>query len=371
MKDSPHDILNHFATDAGLASQFEMFPHTGTLSERFAAHPLLMAPMAGVSDSAWRLMARAGGADLAYSEMVSVAGIHFGGEKTWKLVDPVAEEHDVAVQLFGSKPEQFSEAAEQVVRRLGSRLALLDINMACPVPKVVRKGEGAALMADVRRAAAIVKATREGVRIGSRALGIEPVPVTCKIRRGINTGTELASACAKVLAEAGADAIAVHGRFADQLYRGAADWGVIQRVCKSVCDVPVIASGDILTAEDAVRVRNETGASAVMIARGTYGNPWIFSDAVRLSAGEPIPKHSFEQRLSAFRCHVCLLAALGAHMVRARSLAGWYLKGVPNAAAWRDRAMRCSTETDFLALADAIGAYLRESSHDVTKAASS
>lgn len=353
-------VLAAYGPAAGLGETIAPFARVGSLEDRFKANPFLMAPMAGVSDAAYRMMARSGGAALAYSEMVSVAGIHYGGEKTWELVIPQEPEPDLAVQLFGSKPAQFREAACQVTERLGNHLALLDINMACPVPKVTRKGEGSALMDDPANAYEIVRACREGVEEGARTAGIEPVPVTCKIRRGFKTGHELAPVFAEAMEEAGAQAIAVHGRFADQLYRGQADWTVISRVKALVKHVPVIASGDIMTPQAAVQVMEQTGASAVMVARGTYGNPWLFSDALALrGGGQPLP-HDVLQRLAALECHIRLLAATHAHMARGRSLAGWYLKGLPEAARWRNEAMACVTLDDFLAVIGRVRAVVEE-----------
>ncbi|MEE1274314.1 MAG: tRNA-dihydrouridine synthase family protein, partial [Olegusella sp.] len=222
------DILEAYASAAGLELPIAPFAGAGAddaapegdLRARWAANPFMMAPMAGVSDAAYRMMARAGGAAVAYSEMVSVAGIHFGGDKTWELALPHDPEPDIAVQLFGSRPEQFREAAEQVYLRLGKSLALLDINMACPVPKVAKKGEGAALIDDPARAYKIVEACREGIDAASQRLGMPPVPVTCKIRRGVKTGHELAPVFAEAMEQAGVAAVAVHGRYADQFYRG-------------------------------------------------------------------------------------------------------------------------------------------------------
>lgn len=323
------------------------FARTGDLRQRLAENPFLMAPMAGVSDTAYRLMARAGGAALAYSEMVSVAGLHYGGDKTWELAIPGEGEPDLAVQLFGSKPEQFAEATENVVARLGTQLALIDVNMACPVPKVTRKGEGSALLEDPQRAADIVRACLRGLDTA----GAE-VPVTVKIRSARRTGEpEVAPAFARVMEDAGASGIAVHGRTASQLYRGEADWGCVARVVEAV-GVPVIGTGDVRSPEDAVRMLAETGCAGVMVARGTYGNPWVFGDAQRLQAGSEVLWHDALQRISAFCCHVKLLDETHAHLARARSLAGWYFRGVPNAAQWRDRAMRCRTLEEYLALAD-------------------
>lgn len=342
----PAEILRECAPAAGLSPALEPFPGEAgmPLRERLAQNPLLMAPMAGVTDAAYRMMARAGGAAGAYTEMVSVAGLHYGGEKTWELVVPAAAEPDICVQLFGSKPEQFREAAALVSERLGGRLVLIDINMACPVPKVTRKGEGSALLDEPERAAKIIQACREGVE--------DRVPVTCKIRKGRRTGEpEVAPDFARAMEQAGAAAVAVHGRTASQLYRGEADWGCVRRVAEAV-DVPVIGSGDVHGASDAVRMLRETGASAVMIARGSYGNPWAFGNARRILAGEEPMEPTPQQRLAAFACQVRLLDATHAHLARARSLAGWYVKGMPNASYWRDQAMHCTTVEEYLALAE-------------------
>lgn len=343
----PASILRTYAEQTGLAPQVRPFSRGGNLTERIAAHPFLMAPMAGVSDAAYRMMARAGGAALAYSEMVSVAGLHYGGAKTWELVIPHDPEPDIAVQLFGSQPEQFREATAAVCERVGERLALIDVNMACPVPKVTKKGEGSALLDDPERAADIVRVCVAEAR----------VPVTVKIRSARRTGDpEVAPDFARAMEQAGASAVAVHGRTASQLYRGEADWGVVRRVREAV-SIAVIGSGDVRTAADAVRMMGETGATGVMVARGTYGNPWVFGQAQRLLAGEESGEPTLQQRLAAFACHVQLLDATDAHLARARSLAGWYLRGMPHAAQWRDRAMHCKSTEDYLALAEALRAY--------------
>lgn len=326
------EVLAAYAPAAALAGS--LTPLSGgerdvPLARRLAG-TLLMAPMAGVSDAAYRLMARAGGARLAYSEMVSVAGLHYG-EKSWELVDPDPAEPDLAVQLFGSRPELFREGAARVAERLGERLVLLDVNMACPVPKVTRKGEGSALLESPALAAEIVRACREGA---------PGVPVTVKIRRGRYAGQEVAPEFARAMEAAGAEAVAVHGRFATQMYHGEADWGVIDRVADAV-SIPVIASGDVDDHAAALRALSETGATAVMVARGTYGNPWVFS------GHEP----TVAEKIAAFECHVRLLEATGAHLKRARSLAGWYFKGMPDAARWRNAAMSCVAADEFLAVA--------------------
>lgn len=346
----PSEVLATHADAAGLLPTLPPFPTSGSLFERFSVNPFLMAPMAGVSDAAYRIMARAGGAALAYTEMVSVAGLHYGGEKTWDLVLPAAPEPDIAVQLFGSIPEQYREATSAVSARLGAQLALIDVNMACPVPKVTRKGEGSALLDDPIRAGEIVVACREGLHDA----GYEHVPVTVKIRAARRADDEeVAPEFARAMEQAGVAAVAVHGRTASQLYRGESDWGCIARVVDAV-GIPVIGSGDVRGPEAAARMLEETGCTAVMVARGTYGNPWCFSDALRIRDGlEPL-EHDIRQRVAAFACQVRLLDATHAHLARARSLAGWYFRGVPGAAAIRDRAMHCQTVDEYLELADTL-----------------
>lgn len=343
------EVLRRMAAQAGLMERPAPFPREGTLAARLAQAAFLMAPMAGVSDAAWRIMARAGGAGLAYSEMVSVAGIHFAGARTWELAEPDDAEPDLAVQLFGSDPAQFREACHKLRCRLGGRLALVDVNMACPVPKVTRKGEGAALMEDPCRAAAIVRACREEL----------DVPVTVKLRRGTRPPIELAPEFARAMEQAGAEAVAVHGRFASQRYAGEADWGCVRRVVEAV-GVPVIGSGDVRDAGEAARRLATSGATAVMVARGSYGAPWVFGDARAAARGESPRPHDARQRLAALRCHLVLLAATGAHLAKGRSLVGWYAKGLPHAAELRRRSLLCETLDDYLALVDGAEGLLGE-----------
>lgn len=333
------------------------------LKEIFAENPFIAAPMAGVSDAAYRIMNICGGAQFAYSEMVSVAGLHYESDKTWELIEPNEAEPALVVQLFGSKPEQFAEACTRIQERLGARLQMIDINMACPVHKVIKKGEGSALMCDPERAAEIVRA----------CVSHTSVPVSCKIRRGFYIGKETSSEFARALQDVGASALAVHGRYAHQLYSGVSDASCIARVVGAV-DIPVIASGDALSAPQAADLLRTSQAQAVMIARGTYGNPWIFKDAYShahsnqmcaddqmvqtsdMSADYTLDKHvyahSIEEKCAALRMHVRFLEATGAHMARARSLASWYLAHLPHAREWRSRFMKLVTSHDFISTID-------------------
>ena len=344
------------AKGAGLSWPLVPWERTGSLSQRLSENPFLMAPMAGVTDAAWRLMARAGGAALAYSEMVSVTGMHYASEKTWELVDPNPAEPELAVQLFGREPDHFREAVAGVRERLSERLALIDINMACPVPKVVRNGAGSALLDEAGVAADIVRACLSEAG---------DVPVTCKIRIGRRPGAIVGADFARSMEEAGVSAVAVHGRTATQMYSGVADRGAIAEVVRAV-SVPVIASGDALDAPRAAALLRDTGAAGVFVARGSYGNPWVFSQARELlsdvgslgadgapCASAAVADVSLDWRLAAFRLHVDLLEATGAHLARARSLAAWYLKAVPDAATWRERAMHCDNADEYRALIDA------------------
>lgn len=349
MSDAAARVMEKDAAFAGLSWPPSPFAgsETGSFADRLSANPFLMAPMASVTDSAYRIMARAGGAAIAYTEMVSVTGIHYKSEKTWQLVEPNQAEPDLAVQLFGADPEHFREAAPQVAERVGDRLALVDVNMACPVPKVTKGGAGSALLDEPELAARIVRTLVESL----------DVPVTVKIRVGRTPGKIVGADFARAMEAAGASAIAVHGRVASQMYRGESDPAAIAEVVQAV-SVPVIASGDALDAARAARLLSVTGAAACFVARGSYGDPWIFDNARRVLAGEAESEVTPRMRLAAFRLHVRLLVATGAHMARARSLAGWYLRGVPEAAAWRERAMHCRDVADYLALAGELEATL-------------
>lgn len=315
------------------------------LAARYAEQPFLMAPMASVTDAAYRIMCRRRGAQTAYSEMVSVAGLAYASEKTWELVLPAKEEPQICVQLFGTHPDQFASAVESVAERVGDKLTSIDINMACPARKVVSKGEGCALM----------RTPELAVEIAREAVSHSPVPVTCKMRAGYLPGERLAPDFAAALEQVGVAGVAVHGRTAKQLYTGSADWSIIDEVAARV-SIPVVGSGDVFSAADAARMLQTTAASAVFIARGTYGNPWIFSDAQCLMAGGELPAHDTRERLDALREHLTLVSRLAPHMARSRTFTTWYLKGMPHAAFWRGRAVRCTTFEDFMQLVDAIEA---------------
>ena len=314
----------------------------------FRGHRLLLAPMAGVSDEAFRALCREQGADLTYTEMVSAKGLSYANEKTRHLLRLAPGEDQVAVQLFGHEPDTMAAQAAWIEREMGGALAYLDINMGCPARKIVSKGDGSALMKDPALAASIVSAVRAATSC----------PVTVKFRRGWAEGDECAPAFARRMVKAGAQAVAVHGRYAEQLYRGRADWGVIARV-KEAVDVPVVGNGDVRRGADAAAMRERTGCDAVMIARGAEGNPWLFAQAKAALAGEPEPDApDVEERIALARRHARLLSAReGKNIVRMRKHAMWYMAGLPGASAARARINACVSVEDFDRVFDELLAY--------------
>lgn len=299
--------------------------------------------MAGVSDIAFRALCLEQGADLAFCEMVSAKGLSYANEKTRHLLALAPGERQVGVQLFGHEPETMASQAAWICEAMGDALAYIDINMGCPARKIVSKGDGSALMKDPALAARIVGAVKEAVTC----------PVTAKFRRGWSQGVETAAEFARTLEDAGVDAVTVHGRFSEQLYRGRADWGTIARV-KQAVSVPVVGNGDVRSGADAVAMREQTGCDAVMIARGAEGNPWLFSQVKAALAGEVEPDEpTVSQRLAMACRHAALLEQReGRNIVRMRKHAMWYMAGLPGASAARAKINYCTTLADFNAVFD-------------------
>lgn len=304
----------------------------------FSERRLLLAPMAGVSDEAFRTLCREQGADLTYTEMVSAKGLSYANEKTRHLMHLSVGEDQVAVQLFGHEPDVMADQARWVEQEMGETLAYLDINMGCPARKIVSKGDGSALMKTPDLAAAIVRAVSAAVEHS----------VTVKFRRGWAKGDETCVEFARRMEDAGAAAVAVHGRYALQLYRGRADWDAIARV-KAAVSIPVVGNGDVKCGADAVALFERTGCDAVMIARAAEGNPWVFAQCKAALAGEPEPaKPSVEERIAMARRHARLLAEReGRNIVRMRKHAMWYMTGLPGAAAARAKLNACVSVEDF------------------------
>lgn len=304
----------------------------------FSERRLLLAPMAGVSDEAFRTLCREQGADLTYTEMVSAKGLSYANEKTRHLLHLSVGEDQVAVQLFGHEPDVMADQARWVEQEMGETLAYLDINMGCPARKIVSKGDGSALMKTPDLAAAIVRAVSAAVEH----------PVTVKFRRGWSEGDETCVEFARRMEDAGAAAVAVHGRYALQLYRGRAEWDAIARV-KAAVSIPVVGNGDVKCGADAVALVERTGCDAVMIARAAEGNPWVFAQCKAALAGELEPaKPSVEERIAMARRHARLLAEReGRNIVRMRKHAMWYMTGLPGAAAARAKINACVSVEDF------------------------
>ena len=309
-----------------------------TMQGLFGKYEVILAPMAGVTDIAMRALCEEQGADIAFTEMVSAKGLSYANEKTRHLLDRASGESTVAVQIFGHEPETMAAQASWIEDELGSELAYIDINMGCPARKIVSKGDGSALMKAPMLAADIVAAVKKAVSC----------PVTAKFRRGWSMGDETAPEFAKRLEQAGVDGVTVHGRFSEQMYRGASCKDAIKRVKQSV-SIPVVGNGDIANAEDALSMVFETGCDAIMIARGAQGNPWIFSQVKAALAGSDIPKPPTPiERIRMARRHARLLEEReGRNIVRMRKHAMWYVSGLPGASKARGLFNYCSTLDDF------------------------
>ena len=298
---------------------------TLTIGNVVLDNPYILAPMAGVTDLPFRLLCREQGVGLLCMEMVSAKAIQYNNKNTKALLEIHPDEPPVSLQLFGSEPDVISEIAKQIEEL---PFSVLDINMGCPVPKIVKNGEGSALMKNPKLVHEIVSKTVKAIE----------KPVTVKIRKGFDDSCINAVEIAKIIEDAGAAAVAVHGRTREQYYSGKADWDIIRQV-KEAVSIPVIGNGDVVSGESALAMMKQTGCDGVMIGRGAQGNPWIFSELVEYEKTGKMPERpSMEEIKKMMLRHAQLQMQYKGEYLGIREMrkhVAWYTTGLPNSAKLR------------------------------------
>ena len=301
---------------------------------------VFLSPMAGVTDLPFRTICKEKGCGMLYTEMINAKALCYDDENTKKMLNLEDDGHPVAVQIFGSDPEYMGKAASIMNQYTND---ILDINMGCPAPKVIKNGDGSALMRNPKLAAEVLTAVVKN----------SEKPVTLKIRKGWDDNSVNALEIAKIAEECGISALAIHGRTREQFYSGKADWDIIAEIKQSI-NIPVIGNGDVFDVQDAVNMLEKTKCDAIMIGRGSQGNPWIFNRINHyMKTGEVLPEPTLEEKISTAIKHMNLAVAEHGEYVAVREMRkhiGWYLKGLKNSAKYRDQINKITDYKEVIAM---------------------